>query len=215
MSNRRNFIKKTAVGAAGLALGVPSLSAKSYGRILGANERVIMGVVGLRGRGKGLMDNFSKMYGEGVEIKTVCDVDTQFFEKSQAAVAENQEGKKPGTETDMRKMYDDKEIDAVAIATPNHWHALATIWACQAGKHVYVEKPSSHNVWEGRKMIEAARKYKRMVQVGFQNRSISNVMQAMDFLHRGGIGEVFMARGTCFNPETLSGFQKTACRLKP
>jgi predicted dehydrogenase len=91
------------------------------------------------------------------------------------------------------------------MATPNHWHALGTIWACQAGKHVYVEKPSSHNIWEGRKMVEAARKYGRVVQVGFQNRSNTDVMEAMDFLHKGGIGEVFMSRGTCFKPRDSFG----------
>ncbi len=94
-------------------------------------------------------------------------------------------GTKPVTEWDMRKVFDDKEIDAVSFAIPNHWHALGTIWACQAGKHVYVEKPACHNIFEGRKMIEASRKYNVRVQTGFQNRSIANVMEAMNFLHRG------------------------------
>ena len=205
MNNRRSFIKKTAVGAAGVALGATAFPAKSYGNIMGANDRIILGSIGIRGRGKGLLGSFSKMYGDGVTVKTICDVDSQFFAERVKLAAENQKGNKPGTETDMRKVYEDKDIDAVVIATPNHWHALATIWACQAGKHVYVEKPSSHNVWEGRKMIEAARKYDRIVQVGFQNRSISNVMQAMQFLHGGGIGEVFMARGTCFKPRDSFG----------
>ncbi|MDN5203414.1 Gfo/Idh/MocA family oxidoreductase [Fulvivirgaceae bacterium BMA10] len=208
MSNRRDFIKKTALGTAGVALGATAFSAKSYGNILGANNKVVLGSIGIRGRGKGLLDSFSKMYGDGVTIKTICDVDTQFFQERVQLAANNQKGNKPGTEIDMRKVYDDKDIDAVVIATPNHWHALATIWACQAGKHVYVEKPSSHNVWEGRKMVEAARKYNRIVQVGFQNRSISNVMQAMNFLHSGGIGDVFMARGTCFKPRDSFGISK-------
>ncbi len=205
MSDRRNFIKKTAVGAAGVAFGATAFSAKSYANILGANDRVILASVGIRGRGKGLLESFSQMYNDGVMVKTVCDVDTQFFKERVDLAAKNQKGNKPGTEVDMRKVYEDKDIDAVVIATPNHWHALATIWACQAGKHVYVEKPSSHNVWEGRKMVEAARKYNRVVQVGFQNRSISNVMQAMEFLHNGGIGEVYMARGTCFKPRDSFG----------
>lgn len=189
-------------------MGATAFSAKSYGNIIGANEKVIIGSIGLGGRGKDLLENFSKMYGDGVSIKTICDVDTQFFQERIQLAAENQKGNKPGTETDMRRVFDDKEIDAVAIATPNHWHALSTIWACQAGKHVYVEKPSSHNVWEGRKMVEAARRYNRMVQVGFQNRSISNVMQAMEFLHGGGIGEIFMSRGTCFKPRDSFGITK-------
>lgn len=208
MDNRRSFIKKTAAGAAGVALGATAFSAKSYGNILGANDRIMLASIGIRGRGKGLMQSFSKMYGDGVMVKTICDVDSQFFAEKAKLAAENQKGHKPDTEVDLRKVYDDKEIDAVVIATPNHWHALATIWACQAGKHVYVEKPSSHNVWEGRKMVEAARKYDRIVQVGFQNRSISNVMQAMQFLHSGGIGEVYMARGTCFKPRDSFGISE-------
>jgi predicted dehydrogenase len=205
MENRRTFIKKTAMGTAGVSMGLTAMSAKSYGRILGANDRINMGVIGLRGRGKGLMGAFSSMYEEDVFVKTVCDVDTEYHESSRELVAENQEGNKPDAVQDLRKVFEDPEIDAVAMATPNHWHALGTIWACQAGKHVYVEKPSSHNIWEGRKMVEAARKYNRVVQVGFQNRSISNVMQAMQFLHDGGIGEVFMARGTCFKPRDSFG----------
>lgn len=208
MNDRRKFIKKTAVGAAGVAFGATAFSAKSYANIMGANDRVILGSIGVRGRGKGLLDSFSSMYNDGVMVKTICDVDSEFLPERVKLAADNQKGNKPGTETDMRKVYEDKDIDAVIVATPNHWHALATIWACQAGKHVYVEKPSSHNVWEGRKMVEAARKYNRVVQVGFQNRSISNVMQAMQFLHDGGIGEVFMARGTCFKPRDSFGISK-------
>lgn len=205
MTNRRRFIKKAAVGAAGMALGSTAFSAKSYRNIIGANERVVLASIGVRGRGKGLLENFTKMYKDGVTVKTVCDVDTAFLDERVKLAADNQDGNKPGKETDLRKVYEDPEVDAVIIATPNHWHALAAIWACQAGKHVYVEKPSSHNVWEGRKMIEAARKYDRIVQVGFQNRSISNVMQAMAFLHDGGIGDVYMARGMCFKPRDSFG----------
>ncbi|MEN8227401.1 MAG: Gfo/Idh/MocA family oxidoreductase [Bacteroidota bacterium] len=205
MENRRTFIKKTALSTAGVSVGFTALSAKSYGRILGANDRVNVAVIGLRGRGKSLMNAFSEMYDKGVFIKTVCDVDTQFHDASVQMVADNQKGNKPNAVQDMRKVFEDPEIDAVGMATPNHWHALGSIWACQAGKHVYVEKPSSHNIWEGRKMVEAARKYNRVVQVGFQNRSTSNVMQAMNFLHDGGIGDVFMARGTCFKPRDSFG----------
>lgn len=208
MNERRKFIKKTIVGSAGVAIGATAFSAKSYGNILGANDRVVLGSVGIRSRGKDLLDSFSKMYKDGVTIKTVCDVDSSLLGERVKIATDNQKGNEPGTETDMRKVFEDSEIDAVIIATPNHWHALATIWACQAGKNVYVEKPSSHNVWEGRKMIEAARKYHRVVQVGFQNRSISNVMQAMSFLHNGGIGEVFMARGMCFKPRDSFGIAK-------
>lgn len=205
MENRRTFIKKTAIGTAGVSVGLTAFSARSYGRILGANDRINIGVIGLRGRGKDHMTAFSEMYGDGVHIKSVCDVDTEYHEPSRLLVAENQKGNKPDAFQDLRKVFEDPEIDAVAMATPNHWHALGTVWACQAGKHVYVEKPSSHNIWEGRKMVEAARKYNRVVQVGFQNRSIGNVMQAMGFLHDGGIGDVYMARGTCFKPRDSFG----------
>jgi predicted dehydrogenase len=205
MENRRTFIRKTALGTAGATLGWTALSARSRGSVVGANDRVNLAVIGLRGRGRDLMDAFSKMYGQGVFIKTVCDVDTQYFDASIEAVAENQDGKKPLAVQDMRRIFEDREIDAVVMATPNHWHALGTIWACQAGKHVYVEKPCSHNVWESRKMVEAARKYNRVVQVGFQSRSIPEVMQAMAFLHDGGIGDLFMARGLCFKPRDSFG----------
>ncbi|MHC4336503.1 MAG: Gfo/Idh/MocA family protein, partial [Planctomycetota bacterium] len=114
-------------------------------------------------------------------------------------VAANQ-GFTPETEYDLRRVFEDKEIDAIATATPNHWHALVTIWACQAGKHVYVEKPCSHNIFEGRKMIEATHKYNRIVCVGFQNRSSRNVLQAMKFIHDGGLGEIFMVKGLCYKP---------------
>jgi len=106
--------------------------------------------------------------------------------------------KKPKTEVDLRRVLDDKEVDAISVATPDHWHALATIWGCQAGKDVYVEKPTSHNIWEGRKMVEAARKYNRIVQSGMQNRSNPNVRAAIKFLHEGGIGDIYMAKGLCF-----------------
>ncbi len=98
----------------------------------------------------------------------------------------------------MRKVFDDKEIHAVSFATPNHWHALGTIWACQAGNMFMLKNRASHNIFEGRKMIEASRKYNVRVQVGFQNRSIRNVMEAIKFLHDGGIGDVYMARGLCY-----------------
>ena len=148
------------------------------------------------------------MVDDGVDIKMVCDVDTQFFEESIQLVTENQKGNRPKAVQDMRRVFDDPEIHVVAMATPNHWHALGTVWSCQAGKHVYIEKPISHNIWEGRKMVEAARKYNRIVQVGCQNRSSSNVMQAMAFLHDGGIGEVYMARGLCFKPRDSFGIAR-------
>jgi predicted dehydrogenase len=141
---------------------------------------------------------------KNVRLKTLCDADEKFFAERVKTV-ESITKETPTTVWDMRKVFEDKEIDAVSFATPNFWHALGTIWACQAGKHVYVEKPATYGVFEGRKMVEAARKYNVRVQTGLQNRSITGVMEAIKFLHSGGIGEVFMAKGNCYKPRDSFG----------
>lgn len=205
MTQRRDFIKKSLMGLGGVAIGGMGFSSRSYASILGANERINIAVIGIRGRGKDHISSWCGM--KDVVLKTLCDVDENEWGSGIKAVTDKT-GKKPLTEWDMRKVFDDKDIHAVSFATPNHWHALGTIWACQAGKDVYVEKPCSHNVWEGRQMIKAARKYNRLVQVGFQNRSIPNVMAAMKFLHDGGIGKVYMARGLCIKPRDPFGIAK-------
>lgn len=208
MTQRRDFIKKSVMGTAGLAIGGLGFSAKSYASIIGSNDRVNLAVIGIRGQGKTHIDRWCGLKdNRNVRLQTLCDTDEQYFEPMRKRVIEKG-GNKPRTEWDMRKIFDDKGIDAVSFATPNHWHALGTIWACQAGKHVYVEKPASHNIFEGRKMIEAARKYNRRVQVGFQNRSIANVMEAMKFLHDGGIGDIYMARGLCIKARDSFGIAK-------
>lgn len=207
MNKRRSFIKKAALGTTAITLGVPAMamSAKSYRRILGANDRINMCVIGVRGQGFGHLRRWAGMAkDDNVMVRTICDVDEALWAERVKAVEEIQ-GSAPGTEYDMRRVFDDQDIDAVSIATPNHWHALATIWGVQAGKDVYVEKPCSHNVFEGRKMIDAARKYQKIVQVGFQNRSINNVRKAIQFLHDGGIGEVYMAKGLCYKPRESFG----------
>ena len=202
-----------AASAAGITIGAMGFSAKSYARIIGANDRINMAVIGIRGQGFGHVRRWAGMAKDkNIMLTTICDVDERLFPE-RVAKAEELQGEKPGTEVDMRKLLEDKELHAVSIAAPNHWHALATIWACQAGKDVYVEKPSCHNIFEGRKMVEAARKYNRIVQVGFQNRSINNVRKAMNFLHNGGIGEVYMARGLCFKPR--DAFPKVANSKPP
>jgi predicted dehydrogenase len=142
-----------------------------------------------------------------VRVTTLCDADEQFFNERAKLVIETY-GVTPKFEWDMRKVFDDKDIHVVSFATPDHWHALGSIWACQAGKHVYVEKPCSHNIFEGRKMIEAARKYNVRLQVGFQNRSGKNLNDAIRFLHDGGIDEVYMARGLCIKPRESYGIAK-------
>ncbi len=206
MTKRRDFIKKSVLGTAGLAMGGSlGFSAKSYGSILGSNDRVNVAVIGIRGQGKTHINRWCDLKtNRNVILGTLCDVDEQYF-ASTVQMVEAKAGNKPKTEWEMRKVFDDKQIDAVSFATPNHWHALGTIWALQAGKHVYVEKPASHNIFEGRKMVEAAKKYNKRVQVGFQNRSIANVIAAMKFLHEGGIGDVYMARGLCIKPRASFG----------
>ncbi len=208
MTKRRDFIKKSALGAAGIAIGGMGFSAKSYASVVGANERINLAVIGIGGRGKAHISAWCKLKdSHNVYLKTLCDTDEQFFGPRSKSVID-MGCEKPLTEWDMRKVFDDKDIDAVSFATPNHWHALGSVWACQAGKHVSVEKPGCHNVWEGRKIIEAARKYDKRVQVGFNNRSNADVMEAIQFIHGGGIGKVYMARGLCIKPRDSFGIAK-------
>jgi predicted dehydrogenase len=185
MQDRRVFFK-TGVAAA-LSIGA--------NRILGANDRVNMGIIGLGGRGRYHVGAYSQI--PGSQIVALCDVNQEARERSSATVVKAG-GQKPAEFEDMRKMFEDKTVDAVSMATPNHWHSLGTIWACQAGKDVYCEKPASHNIWEGRKMVEAARKYKRMVQIGSQSRSVPAIIKAMQLLKEGVIGKVYMAKGLCY-----------------
>jgi len=206
--SRRDFINRSAMTAAGVAIAGSALKSTAIGaplvsnRVIGANDRINVANIGIRGQGGGLMRGFAGL--KNVEVKTLCDIDLNLVPE-RAAKAEEIQGSKPGTEQDMRKVFEDQDIDAVVIATPNHWHALATIWALQAGKHVFVEKPTSHNIWEGRQMVAAARKYNKIVQTGYMNRSRTAVREAIQFIHDGGIGEVYMARGLCFKPRTDIG----------
>ncbi|HWQ54029.1 MAG TPA: Gfo/Idh/MocA family oxidoreductase [Bryobacteraceae bacterium] len=181
--DRRRFFQTAAV-----SLG-------AAGSVLGANDRVQVAIIGLGGRGRDHIAEYSKR--TDCRIAAVCDVNQAAQERA-AALVEKLTGSKPRVFSDARKLLADKEIDTVSIATPNHWHALGTIWACQAGKDVYVEKPACHNVYEGRKMVEAARKYKRMVQVGSQSRSIAHKIRAIELLDNGAIGKLYMAKGICY-----------------
>ena len=193
-SHRRDFLKTSAAVAGAVALAAPAVANAQQS----PNARIRVAVVGLGGRGRrSHCDALQQMASENVEIAALCDCD----ENRMAATAEEREkasGKKPLLYVDYRKLLDDKSIDAVALASPNHWHALQTIWACQAGKDVYVEKPASHNVFEGRKMVEAARKYGRMVQTGTQCRSSPKIREGIEKLKAGVIGRVYMARGIAF-----------------
>ncbi|HOF22121.1 MAG TPA: Gfo/Idh/MocA family oxidoreductase [Bacteroidales bacterium] len=208
MTKRREFIRTTALGTAGITIGGLGLDARTYSGIKGANDRINLALVGIRNQGSEHINEWCALRkSHNVELTTLCDADERLFGPKAKTVTEKT-GRKPKTEWDILKVLEDPEIDAVAIVTPNHWHALATIWACQAGKHVYVEKPASHNIFEGRKMVEAARKYNVLVQVGHNNRSSRNVIEAIEFLHKGGIGEIYMARGLCYKSRDSYGWAK-------
>src|SRR4030042_7024710 len=178
--NRREFMKST-VGAAA------SLTVLSQPRAHAAGEKVIIGVMGLGGRGTYLAEKFAQR--PDVEIAYLSDPDTRCFARAREAVEEAQD-KRPNMVQDFRKILDDRNVDALINATPHHWHALGTIMACPAGKGVYVEKPMAHNIFEGRKMIEAARKYKRDVQVGMQSRSAAYSGKAKEYIQSGNLGDI-------------------------
>src|SRR5215831_9600321 len=177
--NRRNFLLASAFAA---------------GRV-SANDRPNIGVIGVGGRGTHHVG--SLVHRQDIELTAVCDVDTGRTERA-IQVAYNAGRPKPKAYTDMRTMLQDKSIDAVFIATTNHWHALATIWACEAGKDVYVEKPATYNIFESERVVAAARKYGRIVQVGTQRRSLAHKRRAIELLRQGYIGKLYMARGLCY-----------------
>ena len=201
--NRRTFIKKSSLATAGAVVSKPVIEGALKRR--NPNDTVNVAVIGIRNRGRDHYRTLLKI--PNVRIATLCDIDNRFFMETVAEV-EKLAGYKPGTETEFRKVLEDKNIDAVSIATPNHWHALQTIWACQAGKDVYVEKPVSHTILEGRKIVEAARKYNRVVQTGTQARSSIEMIQAMNFMNDGGLGEIYMAKGLCLKPRGNIGHVK-------
>jgi predicted dehydrogenase len=203
---RREFLQRSTIGTAGLTVGGLGFSARSYAAIKGANERLNLAVLGIRNQGTVHLKEFCSLKdSHNVQVRTVCDPDEALFPAA-VQLVEQKTGVKPATEPDLRRVFADKSIDAVAIVTPNHWHALATVWACQAGKHVYVEKPASHNIWEGRKMVEAGRKYGVRMQVGLMNRSARNVREAIAFLQGGGIGDLYLARALCFKARDSYGW---------
>ena len=198
--DRRSFIRKSGAVTAGTFIGTGLLGKSSFRNSPGNTVRVA--VIGIRSRGLDHCRALAQI--PDVHIATLCDIDQRLLPKA-AAEVEKWTGKKPATVTEYRKVLEDPDIDAVTIATPNHWHALQTIWACQAGKDVYVEKPVSHTLLEGRKMVEAARKYQRVVQTGTQSRSSWATHQAISFLEEGGLGDIYMARGLCLKPRGSIG----------
>ena len=185
---RRSLLKKSAAGFAGISAVAPAFSAARRG----PNETFRVACMGIRGRGRNLLYGFAEL--PEVEVTAICDIDTRLFDERRKAVEERQ-GKAPRIETDFRRLLDDKSIDAIVMGTPTHWHAIPTILACQAGKHVYVEKPAGHNIREGQAMLDAARKYERVVQVGIQSRSGRVYEEACDYIRTGVLGKVMFAKG--------------------
>src|SRR5260370_5691338 len=183
--NRRHFLTSSTL--AGTQLATHAMAS--------ANDTVRVACVGVRGQGGAHIKAYSAM--PNVEIAAVCDVDESVLNMRLKEI-ENSGKKRPAGFTDIRKLLEDKSIDAISIATPNHWHSLIGIWACQAGKDVYCEKPCSHNIFEARQLVAAARKYDRIVQHGTNGRSTVALREATRKLDEGVIGDVYMARGLCF-----------------
>jgi predicted dehydrogenase len=201
--SRRSFLKRTLAAAATITIA----GTKSSGRVLGANDAIRVGVAGIHGRGASHIGSYLAI--PGVQITYLIDPDTRTFEKHLKNI-EAKSGGKPQTVQDVRKALDDKQLDAISIATPNHWHALMTIWGCQAGKDVYVEKPSSHNIHEGRVAVEMARKHKRIVQHGTQRRSGSDGAKIAELAKAGTLGRLLVSRGLCYKPRGSIGVKPTS-----
>ena len=192
-NSRRNFIKKTIAGTAAFSIGsiLPGFSAKSYAGIIGANERIRVGVMGVNSRGLAVSSNFAVQ--KGCEVAYVSDVDSRAADKCIAAIEKLQQ-KRPAAAPDFRKALEDKDMDALIVTAPDHWHAPAALLACKAGKHVYLEKPCSHNPHEGELLVAAQKKYNRVLQMGNQRRSWPKVMEAIAELHNGIIGRPYFAK---------------------
>ncbi|MDQ1473896.1 MAG: hypothetical protein QOJ99_5376 [Bryobacterales bacterium] len=184
--DRRHFLMNSAA-----ALGTTALSAATTG----ANDTIRIATVGLRGRGKSHLQAFTSL--PKVDLVAICDIDDSVLATASKFVTEKR-GSAPAVYKDLRKLLEDKSIDAISIATPNHQHTMQTIWACQAGKDVYVEKPCSHDMWEAKQVVAAARKYDRIVQQGSQSRSNLALQEAVQKMKEGVIGDVYHARGLCY-----------------
>ncbi|NIP25492.1 MAG: Gfo/Idh/MocA family oxidoreductase [Phycisphaerae bacterium] len=192
--SRRSFLNSSAKAAATTLTGLSLWGTGSSWA--GANDRVRVAVVGIKGHGFGShIRGYPSL--PNVEVAAICDVDENLFPERLKWFEQNKKPI-PKTYVDIRKLLEDKNIDAISVATPNHWHALAGIWACQAGKHAHIEKPFTHNVFEGQKLIEAAKRYKCIVHHGTESRSSEAYQQAVEFMRKGGLGEVYMAKGMCY-----------------
>ncbi|NLR57387.1 Gfo/Idh/MocA family oxidoreductase [Chitinophaga polysaccharea] len=208
-ASRRDFIKKTAQGTAAITLSglIPGLSAKSYARIMGANDRIRIGMMGVNSRGLALAGNYAKQ--ANCEIVAVSDVDSRAAARCIDSVYKISQ-LKPAAVPDFRKALENPHMDALVIAAPDHWHAPAAILAAKAGKHVYLEKPCSHNPHEGELLVKVSQKYKTVIQMGNQRRSWPNVMAAIKEVKDGTIGRAYFAKGWYTNNRESIGFGKEA-----
>jgi predicted dehydrogenase len=200
--SRRGFLKKTAVGAAGISLGGLIIPSKAYSSVPGANDRLNFGIVGVNSRG--LAHVSAVLKSPNTSIGYICDVDSRALDKT-VKMVEDMTGKKPKAYTDIRKMLEEKDLDVITIATPEHWHAPMAIMGVQAGKHVYVEKPCSHNPLEGEYLIEAQRKYGKLIQMGNQQRSGPTSQQAMKDIKDGLIGRAYYGKAWYSNARASIG----------
>ena len=196
--SRREFLVKSVAGGVS-AWG--ALGSRAWAAPIGANDDIRVAVIGVRGQG----NYHIRLYGKvpGVRLVALCDADETILDKRVAELAA--QGVRVARYTDVRKLLENKDIDAVSIAAPNHWHSLMAVWACEAGKDVYCEKPISHNVWEGRKVVEAAAKHNRIVQAGTQSRSDEALLELSAYLRSGQLGRILRARGFCYKPRPSIG----------
>ena len=206
-NSRREFIRKAAIGTAAVTIGgmVSGFSAKSYARIIGANERINVSVAGVNSRGTALAANFARQ--PGCEVVHVVDVDSRAIDNCISKVLERQE-KRPEGLKDIRKSLESKDVDALVIAMPDHWHAPAALMAMKAGKDVYLEKPCSHSPGEGEILVEAAAKYKRVLQMGNQRRTWPNVAEAIQQVKAGAIGKPYFGKSWYTNNRSPIGTGK-------
>lgn len=206
-NSRRDFLKNATLGTAAISVGgiLPGFSPRSYGNIIGSNERINVAVMGVNSRGHSLANNFASQ--TNCKVMYISDVDYRAAEKCIASVAKIG-GDAPKASPDFRKALEDKDLDAMVIATPDHWHAPAALIAMKAGKHVYLEKPCSHNPNEGEILIEAARRYKRVIQMGNQRRSWPNVMKGIEELKSGVIGRTYFGKSWYTNKREPIGIGK-------
>lgn len=203
---RRGFLQKSATLAAGASAGASLWGTNKAWA--GANDRVNVAVIGIHGMGQNHIKSYQGL--KNVAVAAICDVDKTLFTSRTKALFMDRNKRKPKTYVDMRKLFEDKDIDAVSIVTPNHWHALAAVWAIQAGKHVSVEKPCCHNFFEGQQLVKAAQKYNVIVQDGAEQRSNPCSQSAAKFLQDGGLGEVYLSKGLCYKWRNTIGIKPDA-----